>query len=123
MGPEKSSVGGRMRDLVLAVGGPLMPGEGVKGYLRRVARKAGISPWQARAAWYGEFREPEESVAYWKLRESAQREKSNKYKRVASVFDAAAQELAQADSDHDGRLRDLALRVARELFDLAEAER
>jgi hypothetical protein len=43
-----------MRDLVIAVGGPLLPGENRKGWLGRVAKWAGISPRVASAAFYGE---------------------------------------------------------------------
>lgn len=43
------------RTLVLNIGGALLPGEGMKGYLRRVALTADISFRQAFAAHYGQY--------------------------------------------------------------------
>lgn len=43
-----------MRELVVAVGGPMLAGENRKAWLVRVAEAAGLSPRVARAAWYGE---------------------------------------------------------------------
>lgn len=97
-----------MRELVYSVAGPIGPNENRKGWLRRVARLAGISDRSARAAFYGELRGDMHATGVeTKLRAAAERlEAENKKNRkaardeLAEVFERIAaleQRLAALD--------------------------
>lgn len=95
-----------MRELVIAVGGPLQPGENRKRWLARVAEAAGISPRVASAAFY---EETNSRVAAAKLKAAAG---NNAPGNIASEFERLATALEGKDQDfygpHIASLRDLA---------------
>jgi hypothetical protein len=82
-----------MRDLVIAVGGPLRAGENRKAWLARVAGLAGLSERVARAAWHGET---QSRRAAQKLKEAAGKYEAE---QLATRFDGLASALALRDAD------------------------
>ena len=86
---EKAS----MRELVMAVGGPLLPGENRKSWLGRVANAAGLSLRVARAAFYQET--ASQNVAR-KLKAAAGTEEA---KNLARQFEGLASSLDIRDPD------------------------
>lgn len=109
-GGEKSCRGDKMRELVLAVGGPMRAEENRKRWLDRVARLAGLSPGDVVRAWYGRIKDPEHKI-FWKLREAQRqqqredadaREELARIKARLSILESrlAAQE-AHGDSEID----------------------
>jgi hypothetical protein len=102
-----------MRELFASVGGPVGPLENRKGWLRRVARLAGISDRSARAAFYGELRGDMHATGVeTKLRAAAERlEAENKKNRKAARDELAEltervarleRRLVQTDADFFG---------------------
>lgn len=89
MKTEKDS----MRELVIAVGGDLAPGENRKAWLARVAEWAGISPRVAAAAYYGETNS---RTAAKKLKAAAGRYEARK---LARQFEGLARSLNTRDAD------------------------
>lgn len=85
-----------MRELVIAVGGPLEAGENRKGWLARVSRRAGISFRVACAAFYGEQMS---QTTKNKLKTAA-----GKYEAetLANRFEHLAQSLGHRDADFHG---------------------
>ena len=102
MSKEQSS----MRDLVIAVGGPLSPGENRKSWLARVAREAGLSPRVARAAFY---QETTSRKAAAKLKAAAG---NHEVRNLARQFEGLATSLEVRDEAfhraHTDALRDIA---------------
>lgn len=86
---EKSS----MRELVAAVGGPMLPGENRKSWLARVAGVAGLSPRVAAAAYYEETRSRKAAA---KLKAAAGRAEAG---NLARQFESLARSLDVRDSD------------------------
>lgn len=84
---------GSMRDLVMAVGGAMRPGENRKSWLARVAEAAGLSPRVASAAFYGETSAT--GVAA-KLKAAAGKDAAE---HLARQFDELAAALDVRDSD------------------------
>lgn len=82
-----------MRDLVIAVGGPMRPGENRKAWLARVADLAGLSERVARAAWHGET---QSGRAAAKLQAAAGKYEAE---NLAAQFAGLAQSLAARDED------------------------
>lgn len=82
-----------MRELVLSVGGPLEAGENRKGWLSRVARRAGISYRVAAAAFYGEQLS---SATEQKLRKAAAKHEPGE---IATRLEYLAQSLLAKDAD------------------------
>lgn len=89
MKTEKAS----MRELVIAVGGPLMADENRKSWLDRVADLAGISPRVARAAFY---QEPTSREVAAKLKAAAGRHEA---RNLARQFEGLASSLNVRDAD------------------------
>lgn len=82
---EKRSEG-RMRDLVMAIGGPLRFGENRKSWLARIARQTGITARAAKSAYYGELHD--DHRVFWKLREAQrqqQREDADARDELATI--------------------------------------
>jgi len=82
-----------MRELVIAVGGPMRAGENRKAWLARVADLAGLSHRVARAAWHGET---ESRRAAAKLKAAAGRYEAE---HLAAQFASLAGSLATRDED------------------------
>jgi hypothetical protein len=92
MNMEKSS----MRELVMAVGGPMLPGENRKRWLSRVAEAAGLSLRVARAAFY---QETNSRIAAAKLKAAAGRHEAE---HLARQFESLATSLNVRDADFHG---------------------
>ena len=109
--------GSTMRELVIAVGGPLQAGENRKSWLVRVAEAAGVSPRVVRAAFYGETNS---RIAAAKLKAAAGK---NAPGNIASAAARLATALEVKDQDfygpHVSALRDM----AGAMRDLADAMR
>lgn len=91
---EKSS-GVRMRELVAAVAGPILPTDNRESWLRRAARNAGTSYRQARALFYGEIVDPYHS-AITRFKEAAGRHEA---RNLAAQFESLATSLNIRDPD------------------------
>lgn len=83
----------RMRELVIAVGGPLLPTENRKSWLSRVAETAQISVRAAKAAFY---REPTSARVEQKLRAAAGKHEAE---HLAQRFESLAGALNTTDPD------------------------
>lgn len=90
MSTEKVS---EMKDLVMAVGGPLEANENRKGYLTRVSAAAQISFRAAKAAFYGE---PTSKAIAQKLKLAAGR---NEARNLAARFESLAHSINIKDAD------------------------
>lgn len=99
---EKTS----MRDLVMAVGGPLMANENRKSWLLRVADWTGLHPRVVKAAFYQETESEEVAL---KLKAAAGRAEAH---NLARQFESLASSLETKDasffSPHADALRDMA---------------
>ena len=91
---EKLS-GVRMRELVAAVAGPILPTDNRESWLRRAARNAGTSYRQAKALFYGEIVDPYHS-AVTRFKEAAGRHEA---KNLAAQFESLANSLNIRDAD------------------------
>lgn len=104
-----------MRELVMAVGGPLPPGENRKRWLARVAQIAGLSPRVAAAAFYGET--SSRTVAE-KLKKAAGKYEAE---NLARQFEHLAESLQVRDEDFYRAHADTWRDIARSLRALARA--
>jgi hypothetical protein len=93
------------RNLILAIGGAMRPGEGVKGYLRRVAQIAGLGFRSTERAWY---RQEPSRPTITKLQEAAENANNvaARVETLATDLSVDRRFLAEADA-----LRDLARRL------------
>lgn len=91
---EKSSEV-RMRELVAAVAGPVLPSDNRESWLRRAAHRAGTTYRTARALWYGEIVDPYHS-SVTRFREAAGRHEA---RNLAVQFQSLAGALNVADPD------------------------
>ena len=82
MKPKKSSEGLGMRELVASVAGPRSWGDTRESWLARAARRAGISPRQAKSLFYAEITDPNHRSARL-MRDAAQR-----YEAIAQTLNA-----------------------------------
>ena len=82
-----------MRELVMAVGGPIEAGENRKSWLNKVARRAKISPRAAKSAFY---EETDDAELAQKLREAAGRHEAQ---NLAYRFENLAVALNTKDAD------------------------
>ncbi len=98
-----------MRELVIAVGGPLRPTENRKGWLCRVAAVAKISVRSAKAAFY---REPTSARVREKLRAAAGKHEAT---NLAHRFESLAQALNVRDQNFHGEDIAALLNAARAL--------
>ena len=97
-----------MRDLVIAIGGLMQPGENRKAWLTRVADAAGLHPRIVRAAFH---QEPTSRIAAAKLKAAAENETSN----IARQFDELAATVEMHASAIPGQHADWLRSTAREI--------
>ena len=107
---EKLS-GVRMRELVAAVAGPILPTDNRESWLRRAARNAGTSYRQAKALFYGEIVDPYHS-AVTRFKEAAGRHEA---KNLAAQFESLANSLNIRDADFHSEDIDSLVHAARVL--------
>jgi hypothetical protein len=97
------------RELILAAGGDLRPGEGVKGFLRRVAQDTGIGFRSLERAWKGQY---ESKNTIFKLQQKA----ADNAQKLATRLDAIA--TAAEMRGHDRSDVDALRNIARRLGDI-----
>jgi hypothetical protein len=113
---EKSSEV-RMRELVAAVAGPVLPSDNRESWLRRAAHRAGTTYRTARALWYGEIVDPyHRSVT--RFREAAGRHEA---RNLAVQFESLAHSLRLRDEDFHSQDIAALLNAARALGGLDRA--
>lgn len=110
MNPEKVSEGHTVREFVIAVAGPRDFIDTRETWLRRAARRAGISFRQVKALWYGEITDPHHRSARL-MQDAAQR----RAQELAGKFEHVARSMATADPDFYRADVVALVRVAREL--------
>lgn len=107
---EKISKGPNVREIVVAVAGPRDFSDTRETWLRRAARRAGISFRQAKALWYGEITDKNHRSARLMQDAAAKRAQD-----LAGKFEHVARSMANIDPDFYREDAALLIRVAREL--------
>lgn len=108
--PEKISEGLNVREIVVAVAGPRNFTDTRETWLRRAARRAGISFRQAKALWYGEITDQNHRSA--RLMQDAATKRAQD---LAGKFEHVARSMGTIDPDFYREDAALLIRVAREL--------
>jgi hypothetical protein len=85
----------RMRNLVAAVAGPMLPTENRKRWIERAAQYAGVTYRQAKSVFYSEIKDPDHRAI------SAMKAAAGKYEaeQLAQRFDCLANSLNVRDAD------------------------
>jgi hypothetical protein len=91
---EKISKGPNVREIVIAVAGPREFSDTRETWLRRAARRAGISYRQAKALWYGEITDPHHRSA--RLLQDAATKRAHE---LAGKFEHVARSMVTTDPD------------------------
>ncbi len=91
---EKFSEGQNVRELVIAVAGPRTFSDTRETWLRRAARRAGVSFRQVKALWYGEITDPHHRSA--RLLQDAAMKRA---KELAGTFENVARRMETTDPD------------------------
>ncbi len=107
---EKSFKGPSVREIVAAVAGPREFSDTRETWLRRAARRAGISFRQAKALWYGEITDPYHRSA--RLMQDAAMKRAQD---LAGKFEHVARSMVMADPDFYSADVAALVRVARQL--------
>lgn len=99
------------RTMILAIGGALEPGEGVKGYLRRVAQAAQLGFRSVERAYYRQYASAETRL---KLEKAATIHAAhNIARRIEKLADQLAQNHPAVDQHQIDALRRVAVRLRR----------
>jgi hypothetical protein len=87
---------------ISAIAGAIGIHDSRESWLRRAARKAGLTEWHVKALFYGELKDPKWSVAY-KVLSAAEKarlgEARRDAKQIADIYLSTAATLAHTDSD------------------------
>src|SRR5690348_9187389 len=106
-----------MREMVIAVGGAMLPGENRKSWLGRVAQWSGLSPRVVRAAYY---EETTSRIAAAKLKAAAGNHEAD---NLVRQFEGLAASLSIRDASFYGPHVDACRDIARILRSLPSADR